>query len=701
VSVPIQVRDSARSGAKSLKSVFTRLKPKQAVTGALDKVAPGNLARVVEEKLRAGADEVAYSIEKRDARDRVAAKGVGKLPSSTEAQDLLTWMSAFMGTQLTIVDALLTTLGELAALEVVRETGHGKRLLDGATKLRVIRGGIELRQSTTVTLLGALADEADDADAALLTRAAVHQSVMVEFVSSLSGNLLEVQTTCTHALTFEQVKAIVTNPDEKRYRASQKSTELAIQIVDQGIGAIEAASSVVATVPDAHAKAAASAVNLSMMIVKIVKAPLARLATSFAVRRDMTGFTRGEALGQEFREHEKDPLLIAGMLGRKRLKDVEMVLSMVADPLMKQLGDLSPAPPVVKKAWEAVRATVTATVKAYQDERIALARAALPPRAGAKPAAKDTDAFEKLAFDVLDGMKKKLEKNIFLAMDPMGLALSGVISALAKRIAALIVDALPVDPAQAIDGSAIFAHMDAITNTVRLVVDTRPLPVGPQCPTHTALGDVVGVVLSEAVANGSGHQWRVALASGETGLVRDDTSFTPDPDDDEADDLPPTVDATGIRLTTVLVSTRQVTPARDDEDDVRVSYAAQVDEVRGRLRRTSLSGATSWKFVVDRTVPVDPTRYANWSQRFLVPPGVREPEGYVDKVSGTTMRGRWFRPVGTSGAYLFVNESTGAWEWAHATAAVGNRPGARVVQVLDAVAYDPMSDLEILLLASS
>ncbi|GAA3553347.1 hypothetical protein [Kribbella ginsengisoli] len=621
--------------------------------------------------------------------------------------DDLTGHMALFTLQNRVLDELTKALRGLSDLELVQDTGHGRGLLIAVGYLSQVRGDTTKWHGKAARLVEAITAEGEqpDPDSDARVAYARYWREAKEIAVDIAGKIATSQQDAQEALEFEAMKAIVTDPDNPKYQTYQDSAKAGLKITDNGMGALETTSDVMADVPEAHVKTASVGLAAAVSVLTVLKVDFDRLVKSSASSLDVAQYKKKENVGAAYIALDKKPMLIAEMLARKRVSDADYVLSKVADPVIRELAPFAP-PMVVSTLWEGIRETIVKTVDEHEQKRIEIAKVKL----GLKEKEADwsdltlEESAKRLAGIVgdtgegmLDDLEETITSNVFTLLNPVELAAGTAIRALAGRIAKIIASAIPATAAQDVDGGKLYGRIEAITGALKRALPQGKATAGPPtCPTTTDEGVRVETVLSRQLTGELNGQpcWLVRLVSGARGhLYAMDRTFIPLPaGDPQADVEIPATDHLGRSFVWIVPDTKPAGNGGMFGRNVHAAFKARIGTVVGKVEKRTKAGTNAAFYFTAENVSDD--SYDTWSRR-VVFDGVsgEEPGGYYDRDSGDRVEGTWYQPWSGANRYLFVAKD-GTCNWAQGGDPVGNRPGTKVHTALAKIRYDSSFNLD-------
>ncbi|MFC4857280.1 hypothetical protein [Actinophytocola glycyrrhizae] len=631
------------------------------VTGAVENLIPLEVGKGTVHTM------AAYLSNRIEDVEVHAATRNDPLYSKEEILDTLAAIAPTVDMKIDKIDMVVAACDPIAELEVIRNTNRGKDVLHAVENLRATRAKAEnLRKK-----IGAFTEEMNKPEGPSEERLGAFNRFVPRFLRAIEvidkhADIVAQQ--WQKALTDEAIKAWV----QKHPTAGHKAMTAALAATDQGINAVALTGEILGYLPNEEAQGVSIGLTVGASVAETGKAVTDRWMNSVSADIQIAQYKKKNGTQAIYAELDSDKTLIAERLATKRKADVALALQLT-QPIWTAAA--VKFPPGVGDLWPMVCDVINKCVEKYQEERIQRAL-----RLVGEGAEKE-DILLVFGKEYLDELLEGIKGNVFAVLNPMKLAATAFITTLAGRIAAAVVEKLPVKPAELIDGAALRGHIESLVTAQLQSSFLEPSIVedrfsGLELPTEVD-GVAVTAILSGVEGSAPRRHVYLRLADGTVGRWLETGEF--DKVDDDEDEGArylgvPTTDEFGRKLSEVFAGV--VVPHPDTGED---SYRARYQDLAGFV-----TVAAPHRFTV--TGPHD-TAYADWSRRAVTPEGYQE---IVGGRPGDMVRGQWHQPWQGKPVYLFVHASGGAREWAHGTANTG-APGLRVFGQLDGkvpVEYD-------------
>lgn len=494
----------------------------------------------------------------------------------------------------------------------------------------------------------------------------------LSFAQQFGQRIDELLGTAVEVIQYEAVKAwVLENPDE-----AHEALEVALEVFDNGIAATARAGDVLSNVPDYHTQAAATGIKWSMVASTAGKAVVDRMLKSASVDRQITNFNQENGPGEIYGKLDERPDLIATMLSNKAQAEIELILALV-EPIVSVGTAWIPYAPV-DKIWGALKELVLAAVKQYQQERLDLANGR---------GKQSFEVFKQFHVHLLKNMKDKIRGDVTGVVDIVNWSTEVVRETLVNDMLKVIMGALPVDPAQLVDGAALRSMINDVIAAAQLRRSILVVAPGADAPPPRPKRDSLQrrvFLLSGPIGQDDDLHYFARLSGGTVGRIHvKNARFVEAPAGDEEADRyrgAPLQDSTGTTLDEINLTYSH--PASGDPD-TKV-YRARVKDLIGEF-----DPATR------QFTPTGPDQEyldeAAWRQRSIdVKRGGywKLSEGKRGNDSRALVKGQWYRPWPEHRKFLyaFVHES-GLREFAIGLWLTGD-PEANIEDSVGEVAVD-------------
>ncbi|EWC61644.1 hypothetical protein UO65_3002 [Actinokineospora spheciospongiae] len=560
---------------------------------------------------------------------------------------------AFSNGMLAQCGDVMAACDRLADFEFMHATGHGKAALAARAALQdcVVRGlaaeNALRRHAQSIPLART---DADFAKFDVFVR-----EELVPLIEQTKQVMTKAGADFAGAVEFESIKALVVlDPGKQR-----KALQAGLWIIDQCANAMQFSGGLFGVVPSPFTTPVAVGLSNAATGIKVLMAFAGKAALSAQAAAAVKDYQANHQKGAQFAEHNADPTKMHRMLTEKHMANLEITL-VCADGLIG-VGTSFFSP--LGLVWDVARKGITSAMQGYLGQRLALLQELLGK----------TQDTESVIVSFGTSLFEEFRGNIFTILNPLDALKGAVLDQLGTRIAEMIVERLPIDPAQPVNGSAMQAGVDSLAEAMiagmpKVAVVQPPTPAATAAasrPTADNAGNPVQSILSGVKTDDQNREYRNVKIGGRTGaLYADNGEFVPGPMDVVSEALMavlPGSDAKG----------RPVAEVDLDTDFAPGAPGTEGADFKGRPLRVRVAGY--WGFI-DSAAPnafwpmdVDPTGFADWSDREI------KPDGYMQ--AGKLVKGRWHKPFPERSHLLFAAED-GTHHWAKPQDNTGNGKGA-------------------------
>lgn len=605
------------------------------VVGAITPSSPGGTTTMIVDK-----ELLAQMAASAAAQAALVTQSIADSAATSAEQavlDLGLWHELF-NLKIEQCTNLKKVLDDARELEFVTKTSTGSRALGYRGDLASRISSLEEARKDADKLKAKLSSASDEA--VLEKYNAFHPKARIQ--AEKAAKLMEAASRAfEEMIEFEAIKAWV----KKHPDSASKKLGWFLKGVDQAINGFEVAADYAEIGGVAGAPACAGAM-------KAGKALIDKAVKSADANRQVGNYREKYVKGSIVKEHQDNPLLMAKMLAGKLKDEVDLALALV-EPIAAEVP-----------GWDTISKLIKKSVAAYLKERMDKAKDLLGLTVNKK----------ELPELIVKNLKDGLEDNIFSVLEPHKLMLDAAVGALFDKILAKIMEALPIDPAQIIDGAKLTSEVEKSVRSFLTSYHVKGQAQRPEFdfprPETDDAGNPIEAVLSAIRKDDAGRPYQLVKVGGEVGaLYRPGNEFV------SATDGGPVSEQEAFLISGV--------PAKDSRDRVVLEVAVE----KGMVRHPEKATAAFWARIGDlwgyleTTKPhhftpakPDESAFADWSSRWV------DFDGYWASSRqgkpGDKVRGHWYRPLPNQQYYLF-DPVSGGRAWARGIDLTSNGAGPR------------------------